>query len=79
MEEITYPRWMHHRTLDPVIARYEAEGNLLLSQGWAFSPAAFVEPLEDGPCNVNDDVIREPQKVIELVPKKKGGRPRKVS
>jgi hypothetical protein len=72
MEPVEYPRWLHHRTLEPVIARNANEGEMMLASGWALQPSAFVgcEPEEGAP-------ITAP--IVELIPKKKGGRPRKVS
>jgi len=71
MEEITYPRWLHHRTLEPIIARNENEGSVMLASGWALSPAAFYgfDPEEGKPT--------EPS-ITEDPPKRKGGRPRKA-
>ena len=68
---VEYPRWLHHKTLEPVIARNGDEGAIMLASGWALSPADFVGcPEESGP------IIQDPEPV-PLV--RKPGRPRKVA
>jgi len=69
---VEYPRWLHHRTLEPLIARNEDEGNAMLASGWALSPTSFWG------CSPEEGKPTEPPPLEEKPAKRKGGRPRKV-
>ena len=71
MESVEYPRWLHHRTLDPVIARNEEDGARLFAIGYALQPPPYVPPGFEPVAEVFTQVV-------ETI-KKKPGRPRKVS
>jgi hypothetical protein len=66
---IAFPCWRYHRTL-PARIVYSAEEEKALGEGWADTPAAFLEP-EPKP------VITEPEPsdfYVESVSKKKNPR-----
>jgi len=44
MERIDYPRWLHHQTLDPVIARNAEDGARLFTLGYDLQPPPYVPP-----------------------------------
>jgi hypothetical protein len=52
---VEYPRWLHHKTLEPVIARNGDEGAIMLASGWALSPADFVGCHEESGPIIQED------------------------
>lgn len=58
-----FPSWRYHKELQPKIIHNEAQHELLESEGWAETPAAFLEPEIKKPISALD------QKLEDLGPK----------
>ena len=70
---VEYPRWLHHKTLEPVIARNGDEGAIMLASGWALSPADFVG------CAEESGPIPQSPEPGTCIPIRRPGRPKKVN
>ena len=69
MERIDYPRWLHHQTLDPVIARNAEDGARLFTLGYDLQPPPYVPPGFEPAAEVFTQVVE--------TGKNKPGRPRR--
>lgn len=74
MDEITWPRALHHRTLEAFVPRSPEEGMRMLAEGWALSPAAFCGDV----ATVDEAKDHEPDEPVTHFPVKRGRKPRKA-